>query len=170
MPERTEQHVMPQMINLSASGLRRSQRIKDLDVKKKAEESHPTSKFKSAFSSKRILGLFTILSTVTSNITSPIIAVHNNATQQEKLINRFHEANELFDGTLNVLRNTVLVSDTSTNECYNYSQAMKQQDADEFKLAMEVDAHEKRGHWTMVLRSSIPQSAKTIQSIWSFEL
>jgi hypothetical protein len=48
---------------------------------------------------------------------------------------------------------------------------MKQNDYADFLEAMsvEIDAHEKRGHWTMVKRSSIPPGVKTIRAIWSFK-
>ena len=55
------------------------------------------------------------------------------------LVHRFHEANELFDGTLNVLHNTILATDISNNEVYTYAQAIKQDDANEFVNAMEVE-------------------------------
>ena len=114
---------------------------------------------------KCILGLFTILSTVKND------AMHtplpNTATNYQRLVHRFHEANELFDGTLNVLHNKILATYISNNEVYTYAQAIKQDDAEEFVKAMEVEveAHKQRNHWTMVLRSTLPTRAKTIRAI-----
>ena len=85
---------MPQVVNLAESGLRHSPRLQE-QQKKKAEEGHPKiGKNKSVFSTKQILGLFTILSTICAAATSNHIQLHENATRYEKLVNRFHEANE----------------------------------------------------------------------------
>ncbi len=80
-----------------------------------------------------------------------------NATRYNKLVNQFHEANELFDRTVNVLNYSVFAADS--NECCTYSQAMKQDNCDKFIKAMqvEVEAHEERNHWTMVLQSTLPE-------------
>ena len=37
-------------------------------------------------------------------------------------------------------------------------------------MVVEVVAHKKCYHWTMVPRSSLPLGAKTIRSIWSFKI
>ena len=162
---------MPQVVNLAESGLRRSPRLQE-QQKKKAEEAHPKiGKNKSVFSTKRILGLFTVLSTICADATSNHIQLHKNATRYEKLVNRFHEANELFDGTCNVINNAILTTEGNSNENYTFSQAMKQDDKDKFIEAMqtEVEAHESREHWTMVERITLPIGAKTIRAIWSFK-
>ena len=36
-------------------------------------------------------------------------------------------------------------------------------------MEVEVAAHEKRDHWEVVKRSSVPLGTKTIQAIWSFK-
>ncbi len=76
------------------------------------------------------------------HLTSYHIPIHSEATKYEKLVNRFHNANELFNGTLNIMHNVVLA--TNANKNYTYLQAMKQPDAKEFFEAMliEVEAHE----------------------------
>ena len=84
------------MFKLYESGLRISPILQELANKKKSEELHPTAK-KSSLVTKCILGLFTILSTVKND------AMHtplpSTATHYQRLVHRFHEANELFDGT-----------------------------------------------------------------------
>ena len=47
----------------------------------------------------------------------------------------------------------------------------QQDDASEFIAAMqkEIAAHEERGHWEVVSRSSIPLHTRTIQAIWAFK-
>ena len=91
------------------------------------------------------------------------------ATTYDKLINRFYEANNLYDGTLNQLNSSVFA--TSSNENYTYPQSMQQTYKDKFihTMVVEVAAHEEHDHWTMVPRSSLPVGAKTIRSIWSFK-
>ena len=49
-----------------------------------------------------------------------------DATTYDKLINRFHEANELYDGTLNQLKLSVFA--IFSNDNYTYLQAMQQTD------------------------------------------
>ncbi len=88
-----------------------------------------------------------------------------------KVINRFHQANELFDGTLNQLHVSAYATALADNECYTYRDAMKQPDRADFVRAMvkEVDDHETREHRKMMLRSDMPEGAKTIMAIWSFK-
>eukprot|EP00956_Cyclotella_meneghiniana_P029979 scaffold74389_cov38-Cyclotella_meneghiniana.AAC.6 len=73
--------------------------------------------------------------------------------------------------TLNVLHNSVLTTDVSTNEVYTYAQVVKLDDVSDFLKAMEdeVLVHESRKHWTMAPRSSLPPGIKTIRAIWSFK-
>ena len=68
------------------------------------------------------------------------------STTYDKFINRFHEANELFDGTLNQLNLSVLA--TYYNRNCTYPQAMQQTYNDKFIGAMvvEVAEHEERDH------------------------
>jgi hypothetical protein len=48
---------------------------------------------------------------------------------------------------------------------------MLQDDRAEFIQAMikEVEDHEGRDHWELVLHSTIPKGIKTIQAVWSFK-
>ena len=83
-----------------------------------------------------------------------------DAKTYDEFINRFHEANELYDRTLNQLNLSVFA--TSSNENYTYPQSMQQTDKDKFIGAMvvEVAAHKERDHWEMVPRSSLFVGAK----------
>ena len=56
-------------------------------------------------------------------------------------------------------------------EVFLYHKAMQQPDVDLFVEAMqkEIIAHESRGHWDIVGRSSLPPGTKTIQAIWTFK-
>ena len=82
------------------------------------------------------------------------------ATTYDKLINRFHEDNDMYEKILNQLNLSVFA--TSSNDSCTYLQAMQQTDKDKFIGAMlvEVAAHEEGGHWKMVLQSSLPVGEK----------
>ena len=128
---------------------------------KEMEERHPLNSSSSlkpqkSFVSRKVMtGLFTVISSVCLRTESRIIELPPNATRYDRLVNRFHESNELFDGTFNAVHN-VLTTDVSTNEVYTYSQVMKQDDIEDFLRAMEeeVSAHEQCNHWTMVRRDN----------------
>ena len=62
-------------------------------------------------------------------------------------------------------------ADVGKNETFTYHQAMNQDDRILFIEAMEKEIadHESRDHWTLVERSTIPKTAKTIKAIWSFK-
>jgi len=76
----------------------------------------------------------------------------------------------LFDGTINCF-STLAMSAEASNEVYTYKQAMQQEDYRDFVKAMivEVQDHEKRGHWELMERKDMPPGTKTIMSIWSFK-
>lgn len=94
-----------------------------------------------------------------------------NASMSTKILNTFHECNELYDGTINQIRNYTFATELANNEVFTYTQAMRQDDRAEFIQAMikEVEDHEGRDHWELVLRSTIPKGIKTIQAVWSFK-
>jgi hypothetical protein len=64
-----------------------------------------------------------------------------------------------------------LITDAGSNEVFTYHQVVKQDDWHDFITAMEKEVldHEQRGHWDLVLRSSIPVGNKVIKAIWSFK-
>ena len=80
--------------------------------------------------------------------------------------------NSYYDGTLNMVTNNVFVSNKNAdNDTYTFSDMMKQPDKAEFIKAMinEIEDHDNRGHWTKVLRNTMPKGHKTIMSVWSFK-
>ena len=95
----------------------------------------------------------------------------DNPTLMQHFINRMDEANELCDGTLNEINHFSFLTDVGSNEVFTYHQAQKQDDWGQFVEAMEkeIEDHENHDHWTLVLRSTLPQTAKTIKAIWSFK-
>jgi hypothetical protein len=159
---------MPPLVNLAEAGLRRSARI----AERIEAEDKQTSTGVTVFG----VNLFTALSTVGS------IKVPNHRTTEElqeqttwtdRCMTRFHEMNELYDGTLNRLHFMALSTslDGSSNEVFTYKQAMEQDDREDFLDAMEKEIadHTKRGHWIIVPRSSMPKGKKPIMSIWSMK-
>jgi hypothetical protein len=60
---------------------------------------------------------------------------------------------------------------TIDNESYTYSQMLWQDDYTEFFHTMEVelDDHETRKHWSLMLQSDMPVETKTFMTIWSFK-
>ena len=89
---------MPKLANILQSGLRLSERIGKFQNAKEVEESHP--KKRNSFTAKILIYFYTVLSTVCTEFTSRVMEPKPDATTYDKLINRFHEANELYDGTL----------------------------------------------------------------------
>jgi hypothetical protein len=161
---------MPTCINLYESGLRRSERLRKLrqdadgtSLKQKAHRAFGTVLKKTAW----LGGIYALL----TSVQLPSHPLPPNASFTTKVINAFHESNELYDGTLNQIHNYALVTDIASNEVFTYTQAMRQEDRGSFVEAMikEVQDHEERGHWILVLRSTIPKGVKTIQAIWSFK-
>ena len=155
------------LVNILQSGLCRSERMGESQDAKEAEEFHPKNII--AFIAKILLAFYTVISTVCTQYTSRVMEPKPGDKTCDKFINRFHEANELYDRTLNQLNLSVFA--TSSNDNYTYPQSMQQTDKDKFISIMlvEVAAHEESDHWRMVPRSSLPVGAKTIRSIWSFK-
>jgi hypothetical protein len=85
-------------------------------------------------------------------------------------VNSFHRVNTLYDGTVNCF-STLAQSSEASNETFTYKQALQEPDYHDFIKAMvhEVEDHESRDHWTCMRRSDMPESTKTIMSIWSFK-
>ena len=162
---------MPTKINLYESGLRRSPRLTELreaeQSKAKKQKAHVPYGTRL---SKKVLGLLTIISLV-SEISLPKVQVSSNATLTDRIVRRFEEANEHYDGTVNEMHLFSYLTDVSTNEVFTLRQAMKEDDRMDFVAAMEKEIrdHEERGHWTIVDRASLPSNAKPIKAIWSFK-
>ena len=157
---------MPTQINLRESGLRRSERIK-----KQSETNTPKAHVVFGTSiKKKLLGLFTLFSFV-SALSMPRHQRSPDATMQESLIQRFEELNELYDSTMNHMHLFSYLTDISSNETFTFQQAMKQEDKLDFVTAMEkeISDHESHGHWSIVLRNTLPKDAKPIRAIWSFK-
>jgi hypothetical protein len=84
--------------------------------------------------------------------------------------NNYDRLHGLFDDTINDICHQVYAYATS-NECFTYSQMLREEDNKQFFKAMEVelDDHEVQHHWTLMERVNMPPGAKTIMAIWSFK-
>lgn len=159
----------PERVNLHDAGLRRSQRIQEKNDNKKSsakiEKAHVTW---SSNCARKVISLVALLTSTTDTMV-PRHDLPENPTRWQRIVNNFEEINAHCDGTLNDFHHLALTTDTS-NECYTYSQAMKQHDWPEFIKAMqkEVADHEERKHWKLVPTSTIPKGVKRIKAIWSF--
>ena len=81
-----------------------------------------------------------------------------NLTYTKQVMNRFHEVNELYDGTLNEIHHFIYSTYITTNECFTFRNGMKQEDNMSLVEAMEkeISDHEAGGHWSVVHRDTIP--------------
>ena len=96
--------------------------------------------------------MFTLFSLVTDvKIDKPAYIIFPTATLAEHAVCRFHEVNELYDGTLNSIcahAFSTIALDTTNNKVFTYIKAMHQPDALQFVPAMdkEIDDHQSQGH------------------------
>ena len=76
----------------------------------------------------------------------------NNATFTQQVMNRFHEVNELYYGTLNKVHHLLYETNISSNDSFTCRNVMKQDEKLSFVDAMEkeINDHEKGGHWSIV--------------------
>ena len=74
-------------------------------------------------------------------------------------------------GTLNHFHMFAFSSDISSNKVFTFREAMNQEDKLNFVQAMEkeIEDHQSLDHWSIVERSSVPDTAKPICAIWSFK-
>ena len=58
---------------------------------------------------------------------------------------------------------------SSDPDTMHLHQALREPDANEFRKAMkkEIDNHERRQHWVLVLRANIPPGTKVLKAVWS---
>ena len=94
-----------------------------------------------------------------------------NATFTQQVMNRFHEVNEMYGGTLNEVHHLLYATDISSNESFTFQNAMKQDDKLSFIDATEkeISTNNKGGHWSIVDHNTIPNKAWPIKAIWYFK-
>ena len=87
------------------------------------------------------------------------------ATFTQKVMNRFHEVNELYDGTLHKVHYILYATDISSNDSFTFRNAVKQDD----KLALVDSDHKRGGNWSIVHCDTLLNKAQHIKAIWSFK-
>ena len=97
--------------------------------------------------------------------------INFDTTYTEQVLNRFHEVNELYDGTLNEVHHLVYSADITTNKCFTFRNAMKQEDKMSFVDSIEKDIldHENGKHWSIVHWNTLPNKARPIKAILYFK-
>ena len=145
----------------------REQREKETGTSHKRKAHIP---FGTAAATKITFGLFSLIALAT-NITVPKHRTEKNARFTQHAMNRFHEVNELYDGTINNVHHLLYATDISSNESFMFRNAMKQDDKMAFVDAMEKEIadHEAESHWSIVQRDTLPNKARPIKAIWSFK-
>jgi hypothetical protein len=113
---------MSQRVNLHEAGLRRSPRLKELEGKRKSgEKVHVTW----ASGITKVVTLLSIFSFMSDKcVMLPSYVISPDATLAEKAVSRFHEVNELYDGTLNAVHThafSTITLDLSNNEVLTYT-------------------------------------------------
>ena len=89
--------------------------------KDEAQKSKAHVTFGTAATTKVVFGLFSLFA-MASNLTMPSHRINKDATFTENCMNRFHEINELYDGTMNEIHNMMYHTDISSNECFTFKQ------------------------------------------------
>ena len=149
---------MPDMINLEESGLRRSARI--------ASQDRPNYSFGTCLSRFCAFGAL-----VAAAVSSPVAVFSHGQACVFGAIHQCSVINANFDQSCNQIHHMVLAAGHALNEVYTFRDMLKQEDKSDFMKAMSVEVreHEKRHHWEVVKRSTLPKGTKTIQSIWAFK-
>ena len=94
-----------------------------------------------------------------------------NSTFTEKVINLFHEVNELYDRTLNEVYNLFYATGISSNKSFTFRNTLKQDDNLAFVDAMEkyISDHENGGHWSIVCPNTLLNKLQPIKTTWLFK-
>ena len=115
---------MPQRLDPHENGLRRSLRLREQreSGEKFKRKAHAT--FGRVAATKASLGMFSLFAFVSmasaSNVTMPKHQTNPKNTFTEQAMNRFHEVNELYDGTLNSVHHYMYTTDISANDSFTF--------------------------------------------------
>ena len=139
---------------------------KGRSTRKNSQKRKSHVSFGTADVTKIGLGLF-LLFALATNVVVPQHQTEKNATFNQHVMNRLHEVNELYDGTLNEVHHLLNTTDISSNESFTFRNAMKQDEKLDFVDAMEKEIryHEKGGHWSIVHHNTLPNKARPIKAI-----
>ena len=126
--------------------------------------------FGTAAATKLGSGMFSLIALAT-NVVVPQHQTEKDAIFTQQVMNRLHELNELYDGTLNEVNHLLYATNISFNDSFTFRNAMKQDDKLAFVDAMEkeISNHKKGVNWSIVHRNTLPNKARPIKAIWSFK-
>jgi hypothetical protein len=127
--------LIPQHVNLHDLGLYCSKHIAEQQQKeKRIHKAHVTF----GSTAKQVLGLFALICMVDTYRISCHWTLLTSLFS-DKLIKCFDKANEHCDGTLNDFHFVSLLTDAGSNKVFTYHQAQKQEDWNDFIIAMEKE-------------------------------
>ena len=158
--------VMPQIVDLASSGLRRSPRLSKLTERAQASND------KEAKANYGLCSMMNAMATKASDMKDLTISL------QQPAIYNIEVSNALYDNSTNWIHPMAFAANQQQNETYTFRDMMKQPDQKDFIAAMmkEIEVHEGRNHWTCIKKSEVPREKldkkgqlKTILSIWSFK-
>ena len=166
----TEALQMPARTNSHENGLRQSARLHEQRKNEDWQEHKTHTAFGTLAATKVALCLFSLV-TLATNLKLPEHWINPKKPFTEQVMSRFHEVNEIYDGTLNEVDNLFYATSISTTEIFTFRNAMEQDDKLNFVDAMEkeISDHKRGKHWSMVHRDTLPNRARPIKSICSFE-
>ena len=95
----------------------RLQKLREEEEGTKRQKAHVI--FGTAAVAKVIFGLFSLIS-FASNIEMPKHQTNYDPAFTELTMNRFHEVNELYDGTLNKVHHFMFATDLGSNESFTF--------------------------------------------------
>ena len=102
---------MPVRLNPHENGLRRSPRLIEKREKEEKLKRKAHATFGTVAATKLAFGVFSLFA-LTSNFTMPKHQTNPDVTHAERIVIRFHEVNELCDGTINTVSYTHLTLPT----------------------------------------------------------
>ena len=87
-----------------------------------------------------------------------------------RIANDFEQINGIFADTINAFCHQIYAYTTS-NESFTYLQMLCKADHTKFfeAIKIEIDDHETRHHWDLILHADLPPGEKTIMAIWLFK-
>ena len=142
--------------------------LPDLDQmtrRKSSRTPQPTTKAKksSDHTIQRMFGL--AASSIKSNY------ANIKETGLSSFVTHFHNINLIFNGTINQCHHLIFSTVAPNNDVFTLKQMLQLKDIRSFVLAMmkEVEDHESRDHWELVLRKDLPAGSKTILNVWAFK-
>ena len=147
----TNLYATPERMNPHKNGLRRSLRLREQrdKVKETSKKRKAHVSFGTAAATKLGFGLFSLIALAT-NIVVHQHQTEKNATFNQQVMNRSHEVNELYDGTLNKVHHLLYATDISSNNSFTFRNAMKQDDKLAFVDAMVKGDQQSRERWSLV--------------------